>query len=121
VSKICPSGIKVVDNPANYPDEIYVMGVFPGGIAKTVSGDDKTIYCELWALNSSRAPLISWDNSKLRFYEGTGRREGFKKDKKTGKYQSPKGWFVQLQRAGMILAFRLKASEPGSAAQETRY
>jgi len=62
VTKICPSGIKAADNPDHYPDEIYAMGIFPGGIAGKVSGDDKTIYCELWSLNSDKAPIIPWDN-----------------------------------------------------------
>jgi RHS repeat-associated protein len=71
VTKICPSGIKSADNPAHYPGEIYeiyVMGIFPGGIASNVSGDDKTVYCELWSLNSSQAPVIPWDNSKIKTF-----------------------------------------------------
>ena len=69
VTKICPSGIKAADNPANYPDEIFVMGILPGGIARKISGvDDKTAYCELWALNSAQAPMIPWDNSKIKTY-----------------------------------------------------
>ena len=46
------------------------MGIFPGGIAKNiVTGvDDKTVYCEIWSLNSSQAPLVPWDNSKVKTY-----------------------------------------------------
>ncbi len=68
VAKISPSGLKDTDNTPHYPGEIYVMALLPGGIAKNDNVDDKKAICELWALNSYGAPVVPWDNSKVKTY-----------------------------------------------------
>jgi hypothetical protein len=42
--------------------------------------------------------LLELYNGDIIYYDGTGRRERYKKDKSTGNYQSPRGWFTQLQK-----------------------
>ncbi|MGD2093343.1 MAG: DUF6531 domain-containing protein, partial [Candidatus Aminicenantes bacterium] len=54
--------------------------------------------------------LVELYSGDIIYYDGTGRRERFKKDQTTGKYQSPKGWFVQLQKM-VDGTFRLVYSE----------
>jgi YD repeat-containing protein len=42
--------------------------------------------------------LVELYSGDIIYYDGTGRRERYKKDPITRKYQAPKGWFTQLQK-----------------------
>ncbi|NIO63441.1 MAG: hypothetical protein GTN53_06240, partial [Candidatus Aminicenantes bacterium] len=49
------------DNPEKYPDEVYIMALLPGDIAKK-TGEPTIVYCDAWSLNSAHAPMIPWYN-----------------------------------------------------------
>jgi YD repeat-containing protein len=42
--------------------------------------------------------LVELYSGDIIYYDGTGRRERYKKDQTTGSYLAPKGWFTQFQK-----------------------
>jgi hypothetical protein len=65
VRRMSPSGIReddlLDDNPFDYPDEVYIMALLPGGIAQNTNTPNK-VYCDAWSLNSAHAQMIPWSN-----------------------------------------------------------
>jgi hypothetical protein len=64
IRRISPSGIREDapnDNPHDYPDEVYIMALLPGGIAQNTSHPDK-VYCDAWSLTLAHAPMVPWYN-----------------------------------------------------------
>ena len=68
VEIIAPSGIKDADNPDNYPDEIYLMGLLPGSIARSGSEDEKKVICKFFAQNSEDYYIVPWFDDKVKTY-----------------------------------------------------
>ncbi|MFC2146617.1 DUF6531 domain-containing protein, partial [Acidobacteriota bacterium] len=64
VRRMSPSGTREDDpndNPLDYPDEVYLMALLPGGIAQN-SADETIVYCDVWSLTGAHAPMIPWNN-----------------------------------------------------------
>jgi len=71
VGKIGPSGVKPADK-LSYPDEVYVLGLFPGRMAQTLEVDgfkgDNIVSCRMWGLNPVKAKMTPWDSGNTKTY-----------------------------------------------------